>query len=216
MLERRWDSRRRAASIAQDFRALARLFAAAPGEDEARRLFAAAIGLWPSRHAHLPSVDGEARAPNVSWLAGEPVEVAPALRSTGTLANRGQVRPVADPALVRAIRQRAQAQTLAAHDTLRDALSTDGSVRLSQFGQLAADAFVELLALLAAALDAPIAADGIRRALSADGRVEVVMRDPRDGRLAAITTDLGTLRGPDLIVTITVLDVDQRREASGG
>ncbi|MGH8960391.1 MAG: TIGR02677 family protein [Jatrophihabitantaceae bacterium] len=217
VLERRWDSRRRSASIAQDFRALARLFAAAPGEQEAHRLFAATMGLWPSRHAHVPSVDGEARAPNVSWLAGEPVEVAPALRTTGTLANRGQVRPVSDPALVRALRQRAQAEALAAHDTLRSALVTDGSVRLSQFGELPLDAFAELLGLLAVGLDAPIAADGTRRALSVDGRVEVLMHDRRDGRTAAITTRTGTLHGPDLTVAITIVDAVQlRQEVSGG
>jgi hypothetical protein len=124
---------------------------------------------------------------------------------------------VADPALVRAMRQRAQAEALAAHDTLRSALVTDGSVRLSQFGELPLDAFAELLGLLAVGLDAPIAADGTRRALSADGCVEVVMHDPRDGRTAAITTQTGTLRGPDLIVAINVVDAaEQRREASGG
>ena len=47
VLERRWDSRRRSASVAQDFRRLAEWFAASPGDAEAHRLFAAAFGLWP-------------------------------------------------------------------------------------------------------------------------------------------------------------------------
>jgi hypothetical protein len=38
--ERRWDSRRRSASIAHDFRRLADWFAAAPGEEEAHRQLA--------------------------------------------------------------------------------------------------------------------------------------------------------------------------------
>ncbi|HEV2368819.1 MAG TPA: TIGR02677 family protein, partial [Acidimicrobiales bacterium] len=73
VLERRWDSRRRSASIAHDFRALARSFAAAPGEREAHRLFAAAFGMWSARHAHLRAADGQSRAPTSSWTETEPV-----------------------------------------------------------------------------------------------------------------------------------------------
>jgi uncharacterized protein (TIGR02677 family) len=217
VLERRWDSRRRSASIASDFRVLGRLFAAAPGDDEAHRLFAAAFGLWPARHAHLRPVDGEARLPGVSWLSSEPVTVAPALRTSGVLSNRGRVRPVADPSLVRALRARTQAAALAEHDCLRLALATDGSVRLSSFGVLAPETFDELLRLLAVALGEPLCADGTRRALTVDGGVEVVLRDPQDGRMAALRTGHGTLRAPDLLVSIAVLDdARPRRMASSG
>jgi uncharacterized protein (TIGR02677 family) len=224
VLERRWDSRRRSASVASDFRALAQWFATAPGEAEAHRLFAAAFGLWPARHAHLVPLDGEERSPTRSWLSADPVEVAPALRTAGTLANRGRSHPVADPSFVRAARQRAQADALVTHDELRRSLVTDGAVRLSDFAGLAPPAFGELLALLGVGLDAPLGSDGTRRALSADGRVEVVLRDPHDGRMAGLVTDEGVLQGPDLLVSI-VLDgagagewgegVDWR-EAAGG
>jgi uncharacterized protein (TIGR02677 family) len=206
VLERRWDSRRRSASIAHDFRALARWFAAAPGEEEAHRLFAAAFGMWPARHAHLSSPDGEGRVPNSSWTETEPVEVAPSLRSNGSVTNRGRPRPVADPAQVRAARQRAQAEALATHDATRAALVTGGTVRLTSFGRLPVPEFAELLSLLAAGLEAPVDADGARRALSADGRVEVVLSDPRDGRIAAVETDDGSLHGPDLLVSIRLVD----------
>lgn len=220
VLERRWDARRRSASVAHDFRALARLFAAAPGDADAHRLFAAAFGLWPARHAHLAPPDGSAAARHLSWADADPVQVAPALRTTGTLTNRGRPSPVGDPALVRAHRQRAQAEALATHQALRAALATDGAVRLSQFARLASDAFAELLALLAAGLDAPLGGDGTRRALSADGRVEVVLRDPGDGRTAAVATDAGVLHGPDLLVSISLAGaihaLDDLEEAVGG
>jgi uncharacterized protein (TIGR02677 family) len=183
---------------------LARWFGAAPGEVEAHRLFAAAFGLWPARHAHLRSVDGEERAPTTSWTDADAVDVAPALRTTGSLANRGRVNPVADPSLVRAARQLAQATALDDEEELREALATAGAVRLSTFGRLPVVAFRELLALLAVGLDTSIGSDGCRRALSMDGRVEVVLRDPGDGRVAALITDEGVLRGPDLLVSITV------------
>jgi uncharacterized protein (TIGR02677 family) len=206
VIERRWDSRRRSASISHDFRRLAAWFAAAPGDAEAHELFAAAFGLWPARHAHLPSVDGQQRTPSATWAAAEPVEVAPALRSAGTLSNRGRTRPVGDPRLLRAARQRTQAEALAAHEALRAALATPGTVALSAFGRLDAATFAELLDLLAAGLQSPLGGDGTRRALSADGRVEVVLRDPGDGRRATLTTDAGVLRGPDLQVSITLID----------
>ncbi len=206
VLERRWDARRRSASIAHDFTALASFFAAAPGETEAHALFAAAFGLWPARHAHLPSPDGEARAPTTSWLDAAPVDVAPALRTTGTLGTRGRSTPIADPAQVRAARVREQAKRLAAHDSLRASLSTDGEVRLSQFGELPAAEFAELLGILAAGLAAPLAEDGARRAMTIDGRVEVTLRDAGDGRIAVIASDDGELSGPDLWVEIILVD----------
>lgn len=204
VLERRWDSRRRSTSVANDFRRLAALFATAPGDAEAHRLFCAAFGMWPSRHAHLPPPDGEARSSSTSWAVSTPVEVAPSLRTTGTVTNRGRVRPVADPAAVRAARLHAEAIALGAHEELRRMLATDGAVRLGTFGELPADAFAELLALLAAGLEAPLGADGARRTMSIDGRVEVVLVDPGDGRTATLTTVDGALHGPDLLVSITL------------
>jgi uncharacterized protein (TIGR02677 family) len=147
----------------------------------------------------------------------DPVEVAPALRTSGSLAIRGRVSPVADPARLRALRQRSQAEALALHDAVRAALTTNGAVRLSAFGRIAPDAFAELLDLLAVGLDAPIGSDGVRRALSADGGVEVVLRDPQDGRVATIFTDGGVLRGPDLLVSISLVSsADEFDEAIGG
>lgn len=216
VLERRWDARRRSASIAHDFTALAGFFAAAPGEEEAHALFAAAFGMWSARHAHLRSLDGEARAPSTSWLVAAPVEVAPALRTTGTLATRGRSAPIADPAHVRATRVREQAERLAAHDSLRASLATDGPVRLSCFASLPTAEFAELLGVLAAGLAAPLGEDGARRAMTIDGRVEVTLRDAGDGRIARIATDDGELTGPDMWVAITLVDVaaDERASAS--
>lgn len=205
-LERRWDSRRRSASIAQDYRRLARWFAATPTADDAHRLFLASFGLWPARHAHLAALDAEEVPTTTSWLSAPPVEVAPSLRTTGTVSHRGQVPPVVDPSAVRARRQREQAEALAAHRALRDALLTEGAVRLSTFSGLPVAAFAELLALLATTLEAPLAVDGTRRAMSIDGQVEVVLRDPGDEAIAVVATDHGVLRGPDLLVSIQLAE----------
>lgn len=201
-LERRWDNKRRSVSVANDFRRLAGWFAAASGEDEAQALFMAAFGLWPARHAHLLPLDGEERAPSTGWTQASPVDVAPALRSSGSLSFRGRARRVDDPSRDRACRQRRQAEALAAHDDLRASLVTPGRVPLSSFGRLPVEAFAELLDLLSTGLDAPRAEDGSRRALSIDGSVEVVLWPPPGGELVAIETDDGRFGGPDFGVSI--------------
>lgn len=204
VLERRWDQRRRSASTANDLRRLARWFADCADDEEAHRLFGVAFGMWPARHAHLAPIDGEARQGRRSWSEVTPVEVAPALRTSGSLANRGRVRPVADPSAVRAARQREQAERLRAHHAIRAGLATDGSVRLSHFDGLPEAEFAELLDLLGVGLDAELSTDGTRRALSLDGQVEVVLKDDGQGGTATLHTATGVLQGPDLIVEIAV------------
>lgn len=206
VLERRWEARRRSASIADDFRALAGWFATADSDGEAHALFNAAFGAWPARHAHLVHTDEEAVASTVSWLEAPPVEVAPSLRTSGSVANRGRVAPVGDPASVRARRQRRQAEELARHEAMRDALLTDGRVPLSRFGELDAESFRELLDLLALALSSVRASDGSRRAASSDGRVEVVLWPPEHaGHRAHLRTAAGVLSAPDYGVAIDIV-----------
>lgn len=205
VLERRWEARRRSASVADDFRALARWFAQAIDEDEAQQLFVIAFGLWPARHAHLHVEDADAVASTTPWRTAPRVLVAPALRATGTLTNRGRVPPVRDPATVRARRQREQAEAFLREEETRLALRTTGHVRLSTFSGIDKAAFVELLALLSEALGASRASDGSRRACSIDGRLEIVLRNAGDGHRARLRTELGVLTAPDYVVEIEVV-----------
>jgi uncharacterized protein (TIGR02677 family) len=218
VLEARWESRRRSASVAEDFRALARFFALAAGEDDAHRLFNAAFGAWPARHAHLACPDAEAVGSSVSWSDAPPVEVPPVLRVGGQAGTPVRLRAVADPHRLRALRQREQAEALGRAVELRSRLMTKGPVRLSSFGILPRDAFAELLDLVGRALGASLAADGTRRIVSADGQVEVVLRDPGDGSVAHLATEAGIMAAPDFVVAIWVLDVDvfEPLEAVGG
>jgi uncharacterized protein (TIGR02677 family) len=204
VLERRWDNKRRSASIANDFRRLAGWFADAPGDAEVQILFSAAFGLWPARHAHLLPLDGEQRAPSTGWADADPVDVAPALRTSGSLAVRGRPRRVDDPRQARALRQQLQAQSLAQHDQLRASLTTAGRVPLSSFAGLSILVFDELLDLLATGLDAPRGEDGTRRALSIDGSVEVILWPPAGEGLTSLRTDNGTFGCPDFGVSIAL------------
>jgi uncharacterized protein (TIGR02677 family) len=203
VLERRWDNKRRSASVANDFRRLAGWFAGAPGDAEAQQLFGAAFGLWPARHAHLLPLDGEQRAPWLGWAEADPVDVAPALRTSGSLAVRGRPRRVDDPRQTRALRQRLQAESLAELDGIRLSLTTAGRVPLSSFAGLSVRVFGELLDLLATGLEAAKGEDGTRRALSIDGSFEVILWPPIGNELTSLQTDDGTFGCPDFGVSIS-------------
>lgn len=205
VLERRWEARRRSVTVADEFRALGRLFGAAPDNATAHRLFNAAFGMWTARHAHLPCPDAEAVPTTASWLEAPTVEAAPVLRVGAAPAQLGRSRPVADPAALRARRQLEQAEAVARSRALRATLATNGAVRLSSaFRLLPSDAFGELLELLSQALGAPLASDGSRRAASMDGGVEIVLRHPNDGRTTSVSTQGGVLTAPDFLVAIVL------------
>jgi uncharacterized protein (TIGR02677 family) len=205
VLERRWEERRRSASVARDLRNLATRFADAPTEDDAHRLFHAAFGMWSARHDHLRAADDDPRQPRRRFGETEPVVVAPSLRTTGSLAQRGRSRPVADPVHWREQRRRVHAEALAAQEELRRSVVTDGEVRLSHLPRLDPEVFTELLGLLARALDAPANSDGRRRAMSIDGQVEVVL-GPSDSTTTVITTPTGVFGTPNFTIEITISD----------
>jgi uncharacterized protein (TIGR02677 family) len=201
-LERFNEARRRSASTAQDFRVLARWFTACETEMEAHRLFNAAFGMWPARHAHLVSDDPAEVAATTSWRDAPAVPVSPLLRTHGKsehIARTGKVREVA------AVRLRRRTRALAERAELEAAwasLATGGVVRLSSLGRLDHATFERLLQLLGRALAGRPDARGGRRATTADGRLEIVLSDPGDGRVTTIGTPQGTFRGPDYAVAI--------------
>ena len=204
VLERRWESRRRAASLRDDLTELARWFERVPSDQDAHRLFNAAFGLWPARHHHLLPDDPEDVGVSTSWLDAPAVPVAATLRTTGSVASRGRVAPIGDPAAARARRQAAQ---LADADAVRRHLITTGRVPLGSFAELDPERFDALLELLGVALAAPLAGDGTRRALSVDGQVEIVLHLPhRPGATARLTTPAGTLTAPAYEVEISLDD----------
>ncbi|MGW2825777.1 TIGR02677 family protein [Streptomyces sp. NPDC001443] len=202
VLERINESRRRSSSAVQDFRELARWFAAAGEEDDLHRLWSTAFGLGPARHAHLAHPDPELIPSSHSWREAPAVEVSALLRTSGRterFTRTGKVRDVATVRSERAERARAQRAQLA---RARQALATDGPVRLSSFGALDPAVFDHLLDLLGRALAAPADAGGLRRATTGDGQVEVTLAPPPDVHTAVLHTTKGTLAGPDYVVHI--------------
>lgn len=203
VLERINESRRRSSSAVQDFRELARWFAAAPDEEHLHRLWSAAFGLGPARHAHLAHPDPELIPPSLSWAQAPPVEVSALLRTSGRTERFTRTAKVRDVRAVKAERAaRARQERAELARAWRD-LATDGPVRLSSFGELDPAVFERLLDLLGRALSARPDATGLRRATTGDGRVEIALSPPPDDRMAVLRTAKGVLAGPDYTVRIT-------------
>ncbi|MET7328437.1 TIGR02677 family protein [Nonomuraea sp. NPDC005650] len=216
VLDRITDSRRRSSSAAADFRTLARWFAGAPSEDDAHRLWDAAFGLGPARHAHLGHADAELIPAGVPWQEAEPVEVSALLRSRGRTERMGRTGKVRDVVALRAERRELAGKERAELEDAWSALATTGATRLSQLGELEHDTFGRLLDLLGRALAEPPDSTGFRRAVTSDGRVEIVLRAPDDGAVAVLRTSEGWFRGPDYLVDVRALGLGREREGARG
>ncbi|MEV6974107.1 TIGR02677 family protein [Kitasatospora sp. NPDC093806] len=202
VLDRITESRRRSSSAAEDYRELARWFTAAPTDDDLHRLWSAAFGLGPARHHHLAHQDPELVPSSTAWAQAPPVQVSALLRTSGRterFTRTGRVRDIEALKAARAERARKErAEVEAAWDFLR----TEGPVRLSHFGRLDHLVFERLLELLGRALAGPVDSSGARRAVTSDGRIEIVLWPAPDGRSAVLQTVRGRLEGPDYLVEI--------------
>ncbi|MEU6727130.1 TIGR02677 family protein [Nonomuraea wenchangensis] len=236
-LDRIAGARRRPAGAAADFRALARWFAAAPTEEDAHRLWDAAFGLGPARHAHLGHADAELVPAGVPWARAEPVEVSALLRARGRTERVGRTGKVRDVTALRAERRARAARERAALEAAWSSLTTAGdstppagpaspspegppssgasgigAMRLSRLGELGHDGLGRLLDLLGRALAERPDSTGFRRAATADGRIEIVLRDPEDGAMAELRTPEGCFHAPDYLIDLRT--PGQGREAT--
>lgn len=214
VLDRITESRRRASSAVADFRELARWFSVAPAEQDLHRLWSAAFGLSPARHAHLAHDDPELIPPSATWADADPVEVSPLLRTAGRTEKFARTGKVRDVAAIRATRAARAAEEQAQLRAAWDLLDTGGPVRLSAFGSLEHEVFERLLDLLGRALSTAPDSTGVRRATTGDGQVDVLLVDPSDGARTAIRTPRGVFHGPDYRIDISTAG-SARGEAAG-
>lgn len=193
-----------------DFRALARWFAEAPGDDAAHRLWRAAFGLTPARHLTVPADtaaawEAEDLAPAVPWPEAPPIRISPQLRRTGTYERRGQPSKVRDRTaereLLRARAEEEAEQTAAARRRLR----TSRPTLLSDLGGLDPRAFRLFLALLGDALSARRPGETEVTTMTSDGTLRVRLSLVDGGGTATIPADYGVLTGPEHVIEITDL-----------
>jgi uncharacterized protein (TIGR02677 family) len=203
VLERHGEARRRSASMVADFRALARWFSAADSDAGAHRLFNAAFGLNPARHAHLALDDPEDVPLSSSWRQAPRVPVSPLLRTHGVSEKAGRLAAVRDiTAIRRERREHALAERAEVESAWRRLATGEGQARLGDFAGLDRAGFARLLHLLGRALATRPARGGIRRATTADGQLVIILHPPTDDAIAMLKLDHGTFSGPDYQVAI--------------
>jgi uncharacterized protein (TIGR02677 family) len=216
VLDRITESRRRASSAVADIRELARWFTILPAQDDLHRLWSTVFGLSSARHAHLAHADPELVSAATAWHEAPPVEVSPLLRSAGRTERFSRTARVRDVSAVRAARAEQALAERAELEAAWDMLDTGGAIRLSGFGRLDHAMFERLLDLLGRALGSGADQSGTRRATTADGRIEIVLRLPGDHAIARLHTPHGVFHGPDYEIEIRAFGDRQVRRATGG
>jgi uncharacterized protein (TIGR02677 family) len=189
-----------------DFLALAELFAALPSAAARHRLWRCAFGLTAPRHLSitaesLDNADFRETPPTTPWATAPPVAISARLRATGTYERRGVGGRIKDRAAARQfLEDSADHQSEQAAHAL-ESLAARTPARLSELGELPADAFELLLSLVGDAIAA--LGDGPQAEIaSPDGGVMVRIEAAREGQRAVIATPAGTLRGPDHLIDV--------------
>ncbi|WP_232836754.1 TIGR02677 family protein [Lentzea terrae] len=196
----RISERKKPTNTAADFRALAQWFARTSTEDEAHELFNAAFGLFPARHAHLAHADGELIPSGEPWHNTPPVTISPQLRATGKQEHIGSTGKIRDVDEIRRNRRLQAEQERAELEHAWRQIQTDGPIRISTLTNLDHDTFHRLIDLLGRALGSDPDSTGTRTAGTSDGRMQINLRNARGW--ATITTQKGTLSGPDYVIDV--------------
>lgn len=192
----------RPSSRAEDLTVLARMFTAAPSDDDAHELYRAAFGLSPSRHLAYAHADDEKVASSVSWWDAPAVDVPASLRTSGRAEAIRRATRIADNTAVK--RQAALVERRRAEEADREvsALLELSGRPLSQLPELRPAAFDLLLALIEIALRTTPNSDGVHAAVSRDGRYRITMT-PLDGVANVHVPNRGRLTMRDHTIVIT-------------
>jgi uncharacterized protein (TIGR02677 family) len=190
-----------------DFRELAAWFAEAPDDASMHQLWQAAFGLHSARHLTLDQDTAHARQedpvkPSTAWREAPRLMISPRLRKTGSYERRGKPNRVIDRRRERQLlaeRVAAEADQTAA---ARARLVTEHPVRLSQLGDLDADAFTLFLTLLGEALSARHPNEPEIRTTTGDGSLEICLTAIPGAGPIEIRTAEGIFRGPDHLLHI--------------
>lgn len=190
-----------AVSRRADMLRLARAIEATPSEDEARRLWGTATGLYAARHVGITAPPPERPFADSVW-SDPPAPISQRLRQQGprSLARRAASLPDTSRARQRA---KEEAARLRAEFAQAEAsLAARSGTRLSTWGRLSRGEAEILLDMIATARATPRLADGSNRGISADGRWSMLLIPTCPGASAVIAMPGGRLVLEDAQVVI--------------
>ncbi len=203
-IDRRYMARRRGSDLGVDFRGLAHSLHRQPDDTEARRVYAAAFGDWPSWHAVTGTGEEDVAHGTPARAGASRYQVEVTLREHerhGT--STGRPRKVPDTTAVRAA---AYADAQAAAERRRHLaalLATDGEVGLDYLARLPFDAALILLNAIEVALSQYRPEDGSGCAAVDEAGLEVIVRPGESHANVTVHLAEGHLSGPDLRLTVT-------------
>ena len=206
-IDRRYTALRRGSDLAADFRELAYSLHTQPDDAQARRVYAAAFGRWPSVHAAVATVEEEVAFATAADAGVSRHQVEVVLREherSGPAGGRPRRVPDAGEARTAAL-QRAAAET-AARRRFTALLLTDGEVRMTNFSGLETPALAILLGAVETALHTTDPLTGYGEAQAEGASVVVRVRITRPGATVAVRFAEGVLWAPDLLVSVGPAD----------
>jgi uncharacterized protein (TIGR02677 family) len=184
-----------------ELRTLARWFAEADSDEEARILWRAGFGLYGTRHLQVDEEtllhrDQTGESSNLSWTEAQPLVLTPRLRETGRYNRKGGPNTVIDireDQRAAEIRARREAEQL---EKAQAVFLKNGPCKLSELPYLSETEFGLFLELLGETLSLmPNFENPIQNA-SSDGSLFLTLEPLPDG-LAHIETEIGTLTARD-------------------
>jgi uncharacterized protein (TIGR02677 family) len=185
-----------------DFRVLAGWFAACGDDAQAHRLARAAFALNPARHFSL-NADADAELPATTrWIDAPPLTVHPRLREYGQAVPRGPLPRVRDRSEARAHLARELAEQSLQVEAARKRLANGHPTRLSDLGELDAQAFNLFLALLGEALAEQAGPESCVERQTGDGLLRIALKPLAADSHAEIETPHGVFAGRDHLITI--------------
>jgi uncharacterized protein (TIGR02677 family) len=174
--------------------------------DQAAALWAAAFGLYPSRHLGFPGqTDGEPLPATSSWWRAPVADVPVMLRASGERKSTGATSRREDFGAVKAQRLRERAATEAERAAALAELKRYAGVPLVDV-QLSDAARVHLLELQARALvgaGGPLTGRAVARAALPDGTVLELRVQHTPGHHARVSSPAGSLRLHDMTLELT-------------
>jgi len=206
-IDRRYTALRRGSDLGADFRQLAYSLHAQASDVEARRVYAAAFGSWPARHAVISSEEEDVAYATVAAAGKSRHQIEVTLREHERFGPAsGRPRKVPDTSADRAAALAGAAEAAARRRRFTELLTTGGEVALAHFAGLATDAAGILLAAIEVALEQFDTTTGFGEAHAEGASVLVRVRRGEPGRRVSVRLAEGVLNGPDLRVTVTATE----------
>lgn len=194
-----------------DFLALAEMFEQCETEADAHKLWRSAFGMGPARHFITTETDPEMVDPECSYWDTEPSRVPPLLRSKRRIP-KGGFSSVPDYSENKKWIRLSKKQEWKKRSAILQTFISFGPFKVSELPEMDSESFKVFLGFLAESYNCPANDKGARNVRSLDGKLNIRLTQPADGRRACLETEEGVLNCPDFYLEITEVTVTAEKD----